>query len=41
MTFILRQLAPSIEPPRGGYRPRYGHRTPRIYRNHPEARRIS
>src|ERR1051326_430610 len=30
MTFILRQLAPSIEPPRGGYRPGYGHRTPRI-----------
>src|SRR5215468_11972644 len=25
MTFILRQLAPSIEPPRGGYRPRDRH----------------
>src|SRR5262245_27517989 len=40
MAFILRQLAPSIESPCGGYRPRYGLRTPRIYRNHPEARRI-
>jgi len=40
MAFILRQLAP-FEPPRSGYRPRYGLRAPRIYRNHPEARRIS